>query len=84
MSRPVVGDIRTQKFKRRRNNGDIYVYERTVKYNPNKGYNETISSKLIAKIVKGTDVEVPTRNRKTKKEAAKAEDEIINRLDIYI
>lgn len=79
MSRPVVGDIRTQKFKRRRNNGDIYVYERTVKYNPNKGYNETISSKLIAKIVKGTDVEVPTRNRKTKKEAAKAEDEIINR-----
>ena len=49
MSRPIIGDIRTQIYNRLQKNGTYYVYERTVKYNPEKGYNETLSNKLIGK-----------------------------------
>jgi hypothetical protein len=30
----------------KRNNGDIYVYERITKYNPEKRFNEVVSSQL--------------------------------------
>jgi hypothetical protein len=38
----------------KRNNGDIYVYERITKYNPEKRFNEVASSQLIGKIPAGS------------------------------
>ncbi len=37
-------------------NGDIYVYERITKYNPEKHYNEVIKSRLITIIHRITDM----------------------------
>jgi hypothetical protein len=50
MARPIKGDIRVIKVKQKRSNGDVYVYERQVKYNPKTRLNKVLSSKLIGKI----------------------------------
>ena len=40
---------KTSRINVKRNNGDIYVYERITKYNPQKHFNEVVSSQLIGK-----------------------------------
>lgn len=54
-------------------NGDIYVFERTIRYDPEKKYNRHVSSKLIGKILKGTTEMVPTRPRRKSSEMPKAD-----------
>ena len=49
-------------------NGDIYVHERQVVYNPYTKNNTILDSKLIGKIPKGTGEMVPTRPKRTKEE----------------
>ena len=55
---------KTRRVNIKRSNGDTYVYERITKYNPEKQYNEVISSHLIGKIPAGRDEIVPTRKRR--------------------
>jgi hypothetical protein len=50
----------------KRSNGDTYIYERTTKYNPEKRFNEVISSHLIGKIPAGKTELVATRPRRAK------------------
>lgn len=68
MPRTASGKPRVQKIRRPQKNGDIYVYEVTTKYNPEKRYNEHVSSKLIGKIPQGETEMVPTRPRRSARE----------------
>ena len=64
MARPIKGDIRVETTKVRKSDKLIYVYERTVKYNPELRRNEILSSKLIGKITPESNGEViPTKFR---------------------
>lgn len=66
MPRKASGIPNIKQVKRKRANGDIYIYEVTTLYNPEKRYNEHISSKLIGKILADGDDIVSTRPRKNK------------------
>ena len=67
MSRVASGKILKVTVKRKQKNGDIYVYERETRYDPKKGYNVTLNSKLLYKIPFGSDTPVPTRPKKLSK-----------------
>lgn len=56
----------TGQWKRRKKNGDVYVYESTYKYDPQTRKNRRISSRLVGKIRPGTDEIVPTREKQPK------------------
>ena len=43
MARKVSGKVVISQFRRTQKNGDVYVYERTLQYNPEKGYTEQVS-----------------------------------------
>jgi transposase len=45
-------------------NGDIYVLERQTIYYPNKKQTKVLSTKLLSKIPKGSEIPVPTRKKK--------------------
>ena len=53
MTRKASGKQQVLTIKRKRPNGEIYVYERVSKYNPDKRYYVQVSSKLIGKILPG-------------------------------
>lgn len=59
------GEVKTRIVHMPQKNGDIYVVERQTIYIPEKKYNKVISSKLIAKIPKGEEIPVPTRQKST-------------------
>ena len=64
MPRKASGEPKTKRVERRQANGDIYVYEVTTLYNPEKRYNEHVSSKLLGKkSPNGADL-LPMRPRK--------------------
>ncbi|MCI9358382.1 MAG: transposase [Lachnospiraceae bacterium] len=66
MARKLTGKVTKNRAQVLQKNGDIYIYEREYKYNPETRKTERILNKLVAKIPKGTDKEVPTRpKRKT-------------------
>lgn len=64
MPKKYTGKTTTSRVERRRPNGDIYVYEEERKYDQEKKYAKTISSKLIGVKKKGTDKIVPTREKR--------------------
>ena len=64
MPRKASGAINVGIIRERQKNGDIYIYERKTKYDPNKKYSDTISKVLIGKIVNGTDEIVDTRPKR--------------------
>ena len=64
MPRKASGAIKVGTIRERQKNGDIYIYERKTKYDPNKKYSDTISKILIGKIVNGTDEIVDTRPKR--------------------
>lgn len=66
MPRKASGKLRIDHIQRKQDNGDIYVYEVISKYNPEKKYNQQISSKLLGKIPAGSDKMIATRPRKKK------------------
>ena len=66
MPRKASGAIKVGFVRERQKNGDIYIYERKTKYDPNKGYSVTISKTLTGKIVNGTDKVVDTRPKRRK------------------
>ena len=64
MPRKASGLPKTKRIERRQTNGDIYIYEVTTLYNPEKRYNEHVSSKLLGKkSPDGLEI-IPTRPRK--------------------
>ena len=74
MPRKASGEPTTKLVRRLQNNGDIYVYEVTTQYNPEKRYNEHVSSRLLGKIHPGETEMIPTRPRRNpKKDLQKAE-----------
>ena len=52
MSAKASGEIKTIRVQQKQKNGDIYVIERTIRYDLEKKYNVVQSSKVIGKIVK--------------------------------
>ena len=66
MPRKASGQPRTQRVERPQKNGDVYVYEVITLYNPDKKYNEHVSSKLLGKLAEDGSI-VSTRPRKKPK-----------------
>lgn len=67
MPRKASGEPKVKRIERPQPNGDIYIYEVTTLYNPQKKYNEHVSSRLLGKkSPDGTGI-VPTRPRKSAK-----------------
>ena len=64
MPRKASGAVKVGFVRERQKNGDIYIYERKTKYDPNKGYSVTISKTLTGKIVNGTDKVIDTRPKR--------------------
>ena len=62
------GEIKTRIVHNKRKNGNIYVLERQIIYDPEKKRNVVLSSRLISKIVKGKDIPVETRPKRKKGE----------------
>ncbi|MBQ9274178.1 MAG: hypothetical protein IJ228_05130, partial [Succinivibrio sp.] len=63
MARPIREGTRIRTFKRKQGNGDYYVFEREVEYDPETRRDKTLSLRLIGKIPKGSEVMVSTRHR---------------------
>ncbi len=68
MPRKASGLPKVKQVERPQKNGDIYVYEVTTLYNPNKRYNEHVSSKLLGKRTPDGGI-IPTRSKRTSKKA---------------
>ena len=60
------GEIKTKIIHQTQKNGDIYVLERKMIYDPEKKYNKVLSTKLISKIPKGENTPVLTRPKRSK------------------
>jgi transposase len=59
------GEIKTSTIRSRQKNGDIYILERRTIYNPAKKSNTVLSTKLKAKIPKGSEIPVATRPKRS-------------------
>ena len=60
------GEVKTRIIRNTQKNGDIYVLERQIAYDPDKKQNRVLSTKLLSKIPKGTEIPVPTRPKNAK------------------
>ena len=60
------GEIKTKIIHQTQKNGDIYVLERKIRYDPEVKYNRILSTKLISKIPKGETIPVATRPKRGK------------------
>ena len=58
------GEVKTSTVRCTQKNGDIYILERQTVYDAEKKQTKILSSKLLAKIPKGTETEVPTRPKR--------------------
>ena len=67
MPRKASGEPRVQQVERLRANGDKYIYEVITRYNPEKRYNEHVSSRLLGKIPAGETEMVETRPKRKAK-----------------
>ena len=72
------GEVKTKIVHQRQKNGDIYVIERQTLYDPVKKYNRVLSSKLISKIPKGSEIPVPTRPKRNKNTESVRKKEIVS------
>ena len=74
MSKPITGKTSTSNWKQKRENGDIYVWERKTIYLPETRKTKEISRKLLGKIPAGSpDGEiVPTRPKRKKSDATES------------
>lgn len=67
------GEIKTSIIKKPQKNGDTYIIERKTQYDPEKKYTKVLSSKLISKIPKGSEIPVPTRPKHSKNDIKSSE-----------
>ena len=61
MARPRSDKVRIKTVRNRTKNGTVYVYERKVRYNPENGYDDVLESRLVGKILPGSEEIIPTR-----------------------
>jgi len=59
-------EIKIQIIRSMQKNGDTYILERKTIYSTEKKFNKILSTKLISKIPKGSEIPVPTRPKKSK------------------
>ncbi len=59
-----LGDIKISTYRRKRANGDVYVYQKQTRYDPQKQWNVTIKTRLIGKIPQGEEKMVKTRPKR--------------------
>ena len=71
------GEIKTKIVRQTQKNGDIYVLERKIKYDPEVKYNRVLSTKLISKIPKGETIPVATRPKRSKNSKSTEKTEIV-------
>ena len=71
------GQIKTSVIKKPQKNGDTYILERRTIYDPEKKYTKVLSTKLIAKIPKGSEIPVPTRPKRGKNSIPDTKTEIV-------
>jgi len=64
MPRKFQGKLHVGRRIQRQKNGDIYVLERTTRYDPATKKTLTVGQRLLGKIVAGTDRMVPTRPKR--------------------
>lgn len=64
MARPIRNCERTKTVRVKKTGGVIYVYEKRVIYDPDKKYDKVLSSRLLGKILPGSDEIVPTRPKR--------------------
>jgi transposase len=57
-------EIKIRTIRNTQKNGDTYILERKTQYDAVKKYNKVLSTKLIAKIPKGTETPISTRPKK--------------------
>lgn len=72
------GQIKTSVIKKPQKNGDTYILERKTIYDPEKKYTKVLSTKLIAKIPKGSEIPVPTRPKRSKNSDPDVKPEIVS------
>lgn len=72
------GQIKTSVIKKPQKNGDTYILERKTIYDPEKKYTKVLSTKLIAKIPKGSEIPVPTRPKRDKNSDPDVKPEIVS------
>lgn len=72
------GQIKTSVIKKPQKNGDVYILERKTIYDPEKKYTRVLSTKLISKIPKGSEIPVPTRPKRGKKTDSDTKTEIFS------
>lgn len=71
------GQIKTSVIKKLQKNGDTYILERRTIYDPEKKYTKVLSTKLTAKIPKGSEIPVPTRPKRGKNSIPDTKAEIV-------
>ena len=59
------GEVKTRIVHNTQKNGDIYVLERQTIYDADKKRNKVLSTRLLSKIPKGSEISVPTRPKKS-------------------
>ena len=64
MAKPITGKTHVGERREKRQNGDIYIYERITAYDEKARKTYTVSQKLKGKIKLGTQEIVPTRPKK--------------------
>lgn len=72
------GQIKTSVIKKPQKNGDTYILQRKTIYDPEKKYTKVLSTKLIAKIPKGSEIPVPTRPKHSKNSFLNTKPEIVS------
>jgi transposase len=72
------GEVKIRIVRHTQKNGDIYVLDRQIVYDPVKKQNRVLGTKLVSKIPKGTEIPVPTRHKKAK---AKTNAEMVSTKD---
>ena len=78
------GQIKTSTIRKPQKNGDIYILERQTIYDPEKKYNKVLSTKLIAKIPKGSQIPVPTRPKRGKSSDSDKETGILSAKRMHV
>ena len=72
------GKIKKLTVKQLQKNGDTYILERQILYDTEKKYNRVLSTKLVAKIPKGSKNPVSTRPKKRKTDNVTENNEIVS------
>jgi len=84
MPRKPTGKVIKNRTEVPQKNGDIYIYEREYRYDPEIMKTKRISNKLVAKLPKGMSDEVPTRPKRKSTGSLLAENQCDSTTDLNI